>query len=647
MTNTITFKKLTIWGLLLCLFAMPNGLSAQSPKDTIKKNLGILEMGNDRDTTAYYRLVDETLQLTEAEKDYESMASCYKFLITYLDTHSQFDRALEIKDRMIALWENTGEYDNLMFDAWMNIVQDCYNNNNIVVSMDELLKMRKFATERQNHYGLACVYISLGAFYINSYDLSMKNLDKALEHLQQSPYQDDAYYIYYSMAYTAANADKWKESLKFVDKMEEASKDMDSDYVRQMVDYMRLNAYGEIGDKAHAKECFDRLNEDWKQYKIRGNLESLVVSTMIQYHCKYGDPNEVPELLRFINDEYEDMKYDAYALYYKSKGNYKKAVESLDSLIAVKDRMLAEQQEAELANANAYFNNQQLEEEKQQMAERYQRNMLVGVSIFAALLILWIAYLIFVLRKLRKAKAELQASHDIIVEQNEKVKASEEMKTAFIQSMSHEIRTPLNHIVGFASLLTMEGLSAKKHDEAVNIIQDATAHMTHIFDNMLEMAVLISTTDKPEKSEVNVNELCSMLITEARNNAGDKPITFQFNAAKDPSIVTSPLYLNSIVRNLLENAVKFTEKGIATITVEDAKDSNSPMRIIVTDTGCGIPLDKQEYVFERFTKGDAFVPGTGVGLYLSRLMITRLGGRIYVDPEYTNGCRIIVEVPQK
>ena len=107
---------------------------------------------------------------------------------------------------------------------------------------------------------------------------------------------------------------------------------------------------------------------------------------------------------------------------------------------------------------------------------------------------------------------------------------------------------------------------------------------------------------------------------------------------------THPFYLSCVLDNLLSNAAKFTEKG--EIRLSCHLDSVKQQLIIaVSDTGMGIPLDKQEWVFERFTKIDSFKPGTGLGLYMCRIIISRLGGTIQVDSDYTSGCRIVICLP--
>lgn len=112
---------------------------------------------------------------------------------------------------------------------------------------------------------------------------------------------------------------------------------------------------------------------------------------------------------------------------------------------------------------------------------------------------------------------------------------------------------------------------------------------------------------------------------------------------ENPIVSTNARYLRIVLEHLLENANKFTQQGHITLS---CRASGKRLRISVTDTGKGIPAEKRETVFERFVKLDSFVQGGGLGLYLCRMIVTRLAGEIYIDPEYTQGgTRVTVELP--
>ena len=106
--------------------------------------------------------------------------------------------------------------------------------------------------------------------------------------------------------------------------------------------------------------------------------------------------------------------------------------------------------------------------------------------------------------------------------------------------------------------------------------------------------------------------------------------------------LSNPLRLTQILQHLLRNAAKFTERGAVTLAWSK---NETHLRFTVTDTGIGIPKDKQEFVFERFAKVDSFVQGTGLGLSIGRTCAERMGGSLTLDSEYTGGCRFVLTIP--
>ena len=204
------------------------------------------------------------------------------------------------------------------------------------------------------------------------------------------------------------------------------------------------------------------------------------------------------------------------------------------------------------------------------------------------------------------------------------------MKTAFINSMCHEIRTPLNAINGFSELLLTEQEPAARQAFQAEIWKSTTA-LTALLENMLELSQLVSSESPLPVAQTDIRLLCAERL-ELQKQLGNNPAVEYVNEA------------GTEIDNLLHNAAKFTAAGRITLRCRN-DESRRTLQISVSDTGIGIPPEKQEWVFERFTKVDPFKPGSGIGLYLCRLIVTRLGGDIRVCPEYSGGCCIRIELP--
>ena len=269
---------------------------------------------------------------------------------------------------------------------------------------------------------------------------------------------------------------------------------------------------------------------------------------------------------------------------------------------------------------------------------------------FLSLFILAISSAVFVAFRLWKINAlykKLQESNRLVILASEKAQESEKMKNAFIKNMCHEVRTPLNAINGFAELITTEDISVEEKQEFSKIIFENCNHITSMMNSVLEIAQLDSNKDNLPLSGVNIHLLCSCEMEQIKRLYGKPDIEYRLEGNREKDLAfTNQSHFSLILSHLLNNANKFTEKGNITLSYKPDEEQNR-MVVSITDTGCGISPDKRAWIFERFTKADDFVPGSGLGLYLCRQIAHRLKGNIYVDPDYTTGLRIILMIPLK
>lgn len=205
-------------------------------------------------------------------------------------------------------------------------------------------------------------------------------------------------------------------------------------------------------------------------------------------------------------------------------------------------------------------------------------------------------------------------------------------------SMSHEIRTPLNAISGFAELIAGEDLTEEERREFAQIIRDNTQLFTSLINDMLEVSQLDNTSAEMPRKLLDISKI---IRAEMEHLPVKEGVEYRLELAA-PEIVF-PLhrsYVSLLVRELLKNAVKFTEQG--SVTVECGLTGPDTLTLSVTDTGCGVEPGLAEKVFDRFYKGDPFAQGLGLGLSLCRLIVEKLGGTIVLDTSYTGGARFVV-----
>lgn len=377
---------------------------------------------------------------------------------------------------------------------------------------------------------------------------------------------------------------------------------------------------------------------------------------------------------RLIEDYPKSIKYcDSIIHYFRHSGlkidlsehvvsTLKDKIDMLDSLHLYKEAFYAHKEYATLVDSARMKNiNDKLEdlEIKKRVDELVIEKKALEIDLqkshnqlylFLSLFILAISSAVFVAFRLWKINSlykKLQESNRQVILASEKAQESERMKNAFIKNMCHEVRTPLNAINGFAELITTEDISLEEKQDFSKIIFENCNHITSMMNSVLEIAQLDSNKDDLPLSTVNIHLLCSCEMEQIKRLYGKPGIEYKLEGNREKDLAfTNQSHFSLILSHLLNNANKFTEKGNITLSYNPEEEQNR-MVISITDTGCGISADKREWIFERFTKANDFVPGSGLGLYLCRQIAHRMKGNICVDPDYTTGLRIILTIPIK
>ncbi len=244
----------------------------------------------------------------------------------------------------------------------------------------------------------------------------------------------------------------------------------------------------------------------------------------------------------------------------------------------------------------------------------------------------------------KKLKDELEVSESALREAKDRAEESSRLKSAFLANMSHEIRTPLNAIVGFSDVLSAGGASEEEQRGYFEIIRTNSDLLLRLINDILDVSRLEADRVILSLESCNVVQICQQVVASV---AQARRSTNQFLFECEREVVemrTDVQRLQQVVINLLSNADKFTKEGTITLKLEPDTARNVAV-FSVTDTGCGIPLDKQKRVFERFEKLNEYVQGTGLGLSICKLTVEKWGGEIWIDPAYTDGARFIFTHP--
>ncbi|MDP1866826.1 MAG: ATP-binding protein, partial [Bradyrhizobium sp.] len=225
-------------------------------------------------------------------------------------------------------------------------------------------------------------------------------------------------------------------------------------------------------------------------------------------------------------------------------------------------------------------------------------------------------------------------------------------KSDFLASMSHEIRTPMNSIMGIADLLAKTTLSPEQ-DKYVQIFRRAGDNLLNLINDILDLSKVEASQLELERTGFSLNDHLEKVTEMVAARAHEKGLTLVCEIAPDvpTDLVGDPTRLRQVLLNLIGNAIKFTQFGGVSLCVTRDADSSIPaaLRFTVTDTGIGIPDEKLDQVFERFTQADSSTTrrfgGSGLGLTISKRLVELMAGRIWVESEVGEGSVFAFTVP--
>lgn len=263
------------------------------------------------------------------------------------------------------------------------------------------------------------------------------------------------------------------------------------------------------------------------------------------------------------------------------------------------------------------------------------------ISGVIVLLLLFLGINTYLKNTIRQRTKELRIA-------KENAEESDRLKTNFIRNISHEIRTPMNGIIGFSKFLDKPDLTEVEQREYSQIIINSGKQLMSIIEDILEISKLKAKQVKlyPEKTDLEVvlNNLYSVYSSKAKEKQLD--FTIEGKLPSGALIYIDKKKLNKILRNLIDNAIKFTNKGKVELTYEV---KNSLLFIKVRDTGIGIhPRDQQE-IFDSFSQSEIEISknhgGLGLGLTIAKENTTLLGGHLAMESQLNKGTTFVLSIP--
>ena len=459
--------------------------------------------------------------------------------------------------------------------------------------------------------------------YCGNGEEAKRSFRQVIEMMQQSGYRESTPPIYMNIVGVLEDDDP-QEALKLLDKAKKIADELSPERVfdietRRTLIFYRLKDY-------------EKFEEGYKAYKAgeAKGLSSVHGRSLEVYHQAYL--GHVDEAVKMARETLGEDSYATVATIYKDAGRWHEAYDELvkeskqnDSIYSI---ILTNSMEGFRTELSVY-----------DLERQTAKARTITLTIIIALLALLVAALTYIVLSRRRHMHQLKNAYNHALE-------SDKMKTVFIKNMSHEIRTPLNIISGFAQVIANPSLTVgtEERSKIANMMLVNTRTITNLIDEMLELSLNESSDDVQLEFGVDVSDLLSDLLQE--NEGFQKPgvkVVFENQLPSDFTMTTNKEMLKRIVHALLDNAFKFTEKGSITLK---ARTHSGLLEIAVEDTGCGIPAEDINRIFERFVKLDNFKEGLGLGLTLSRTIAKRLQGFLIYDASYAGpGSRFVLTLP--
>lgn len=526
----------------------------------------------------------------------------------------------------------------------------------ISLAIDRARLMYEEAKETEYEFGIAVANQAIGDAYTiaNQCDKALDSYQDALKELNhlslQHPYRIQLLLKISNALQRKGQLEKAQKTLHDIEQTLQKQPDYATCFFANIEKANYAISHGHLS-KAYLKEAAAYLHNMDSIYRIHPEKFYCfhLKYTTAAYYRAMGNWNRMYwnkalQLYEELRQEYTVNKQSAYyrwitqeTIYlYKIQGKSMAACLLYQELYSTVDTLTAEGYVRQINILRAKYQIDQME-----IASREEHNKFITDILTGSILLVFIFIIIAIM--LRKQRQEIALSTQKLEHLRTNAENATSAKSIFLSNMSHEIRTPLNALSGFSSLLTEENLDNETRRQCNEVILQNSELLLKLINDVIDLSSLEFGKIQFCINKHNVVNICQNVIdTVSKIKQTQAAICF-ITELKGMDIETDDVRLQQVLINLLINATKFTPQG--SIILELRKQSEQELLFSVTDTGCGIPKEKQAAIFRRFEKLNENAQGSGLGLSICQLIIEHIGGKIWIDPDYTGGSRFFFTHP--
>lgn len=608
--------------------------------------------------------LDEAIELLEnAIKLYpesEQRAQYLNLLGTSFNNFSDPSKAIQYYTEALNFTDRLRkkERDRLHAAILHNLAVIYQNLGEEKLAFENFLSAITYAEQAKDTSMLAIAYNNIGLAYNNSgdYEKSIYYLNRSLSLAETLDSKLDIYRAHLNLANTLSNMERFQEALHNYEIAESIYKQLRPDSPPAIILHNRGSTLAKMKRYAEAETL---LNESLKMCEDLDIREGMYYNHNIlgQVLLEQGRNEEAifhlnqAILLAKESGNAQLIQSSRQALYksYAAANKYKEAFSVLNTYKAFSDSLTNLEKEKELATIENKLElnrqseiNRSLEIRQAQQEKQLQYQLILIVA--GALVILLVVVFLFMMRKSAREKEEILKQVRTQKEELEQLNRSKDKLFAII---AHDLRSPMSSMQGVLHLIKDHVLSQKDMSKLIQELEVSVQQNVDVMEDLLAWAKEQLSGVKMEKIPVNVQSVVGEVISSQSFLAAKKGISVSIEVPESKEVLADPNALQLVIRNLISNSIKYTKEGDE-IKVS-LSDLSSRTRLIIKDTGIGIPEEAADKIFESRSwtrEGTQREKGSGFGLSLSKEFVERMNGKIWFESEVGKGSTFYVELPK-